>query len=132
MIVDTSVMIALLVDEVEVPDLLAAMRTASSRRLSAGNHVELSTVIARRFGPAMFNRCDEYLRVLAIEVAPVTLEQTRIGRTAYRRYGKGSGSRAKLNYGDCFAYALAIETGEPLLFKGEDFVHTDVKQALPR
>ena len=67
-----------------------------------------------------------------IELSPVTVTQARIGHDAYRRYGRGIDPKARLNFGDCFPYALAKELDQPLLFKGEDFIHTDVKQAIPR
>jgi len=73
---------------------------------------------------------DDYLEGAALSVAPVTARQARIARAAYRDFGRGSGHPAKLNFGDCFAYALAIERDEPLLFKGDDFTHTDVRSAL--
>jgi ribonuclease VapC len=70
------------------------------------------------------------LRERPLRIEPVTEDQVRIARDAYREYGKGSGHRARLNFGDCFAYALARVTGEPLLFKGDDFTHTDIASAL--
>lgn len=73
---------------------------------------------------------DALLERLEVELVPVSLEQGRIARDAHRRYGRGSGSPAKLNFGDCFAYALAVDSGEPLLFKGDDFRHTDVNPAI--
>jgi len=75
-------------------------------------------------------RFDEFFKEANISVEPVTLEQARLAREAYRDFGKGSGHPAKLNFGDCFAYALAKATGEPLLFKGDDFIHTDISSAL--
>jgi len=74
-------------------------------------------------------RFDDLIREAAIVVEPVTEEQARLGRAAYRDFGKGSGHRAQLNFGDCFAYALARASGEPLLFKGADFTHTDISPA---
>jgi ribonuclease VapC len=82
-----------------------------------------------RFGDTGAGDLDLLLARLRIEVVPVTEEQARIGRRAFRRFGKGQRHPARLNFGDCFAYALAIVEGEPLLFKGNDFVHTDVKVA---
>ncbi len=132
MIVDTSVMVALLLHEPEEPLFVSQLESANRRSISAGSWIELSTVIARRFDGEMFGRADLTILALDIEIAPVTKTQAEIGRDGYRRFGRGSGSRARLNLGDCFSYALAKELGEPLLFKGEDFIHTDVKQAIPR
>jgi len=73
---------------------------------------------------------DEIIQKFNIQIEPVTAEQARIAREAYRGYGKGSGHPASLNFGDCFAYALARDKREPLLFKGDDFVHTDLRPAV--
>ena len=132
MIVDTSVMVALLLHEPEEPIFVAKLESANRRLISAGSWIELSTVIARRFDAEMFGRADLTIATLDIEIAPVTTSQAQIGRDGYRRFGKGSGSDARLNLGDCFSYALAKELEEPMLFKGDDFIHTDVKQAIPR
>lgn len=80
--------------------------------------------------PIASRRLDELLDVAGIVVEAVTEDHARIGRAAYRDFGKGSGHPAQLNFGDCFAYALAKATGEPLLFKGQDFIHTDVEPAI--
>lgn len=73
---------------------------------------------------------DRLLAAWRIQVVPLTVEQARLARAAYRDYGRGSGHPARLNLGDCFAYALAADTGQSLLFKGDDFMHTDIPQAL--
>lgn len=75
-------------------------------------------------------RLDELIEALAIEVGPVSVREGEVSRHAYRRFGRGSESAARLNYGDCFAYALSVVSGEPLLFVGEDFTHTDIAAAL--
>jgi ribonuclease VapC len=80
--------------------------------------------------PVASRRVDELLATASVTIEPITVDQARIARAAYRDFGKGSGHPAGLNFGDCFAYALAIETGEPLLFKGADFGHTDVVPAV--
>jgi len=74
---------------------------------------------------------DEFIEESGVIVEPVSASQARLARVAYRNFGRGSGHPARLNFGDCFAYALAIETGEPLLFKGQDFGRTDVMRAVP-
>jgi ribonuclease VapC len=90
--------------------------------------MELATVITRRH-PEKAHLIEALLRSIRLTVADVTLEQARLGREGYRTYGRGTGHPARLNFGDCFAYALAKATGEPLLFKGDDFAHTDITPA---
>ena len=130
MIVDTSALIAILRDEPEAPACAKAIEAASGRRISAANFVEAAIVIDASRDPVASRRFEDLVREAQIVVEPVTEAQARIARDAYRDFGKGSGHPARLNFGDCFAYALARDTGEPLLFKGEDFVHTDVAPAL--
>jgi ribonuclease VapC len=96
---------------------------------SAANFVESALVIDGSRDPIASRRFDDLVREAHIAIEPVTEAQARIAREAYRDFGEGSGHPAKLNFGDCFAYALAKTTGEPLLFKGEDFIHTDVISA---
>ena len=99
-------------------------------RMSAANLLEASIVIDASRDPIASRGLDELVQLVAIRVEPVTEEHARIGREAYRDFGKGSGHPAQLNFGDCFAYALAKQTGEPLLFKGQDFGLTDVRPAV--
>ena len=93
---------------------------------------EAAIVIDAGRSPVASRRLDDLLREAGITIEPVTEAQARIARQAYRDFGRGSGHPARLNFGDCFAYALARETGETLLFKGDDFTHTDVSPALER
>ena len=130
MIVDTSALIAILRDEPEAPACAKAIEAASSRRISAANLVEAAIVIDASRDPVASRRFEDLLREAQLVVEPVTEAQARIAREAYRDFGKGSGHPARLNFGDCFAYALARATGEPLLFKGNDFAHTDIAPAL--
>ena len=130
MIVDSSAIMAMLLDEPERASFTLSLQEAEVRRISAGNWIELSAVAVRGRSVSL-DRLDQFLRDALLLIEPVTSEQAIIGAGAYRTYGLGSGHRAKLNFGDCFAYALAKTSGEPLLFKGEDFIHTDVKFALP-
>jgi len=130
MIVDTSALIAILRDEAEAMMYARAIAGAAIRRLSAANYVETAAVIDGSRDPVASRRFDDLLREAEFVIEPVTAAQARIAREAYRDYGRGSGHPAKLNFGDCFAYALARETGEPLLFKGKDFAHTDIKPAI--
>jgi ribonuclease VapC len=98
--------------------------------VSAANFLEAAIVVDVKRRPIASRRLDDLLDELDVVIEPVTEEQARIARTAYRDYGRGSGHPAQLNFGDCFAYALARATGEPLLFKGNDFAHTDITPAL--
>jgi ribonuclease VapC len=128
-ILDTSAIAAVLFAEEEEDRFLDAMVGASKLRISAATLVEATMVIEGRGGPEMADVIDALLLRVGAEVCPVTAETARIARDGWRRFGKGR-HRARLNLGDCFAYALAQERGEPLLFKGDDFAQTDVKAAI--
>ncbi len=130
MILDTSAIVAILKREPEYSDLLVAISEAPVRRLSAASFVEAAAVVDSLRSPSASRRLDELLEKLGIVIEPVTVSQARIARDAYRDFGKGRGHKAQLNFGDCFAYALARETGEPLLYKGNDFSHTGIRSAL--
>ncbi|MDX2142748.1 MAG: type II toxin-antitoxin system VapC family toxin [Rhodospirillaceae bacterium] len=130
MIVDTSVIVALLKGEADGPRLSAALSAPEAKHISAATFLETAIVVDANRDPVMSRRFDELLRDTSIEIAPVTERQARIAREAYRDFGRGSGHPAGLNFGDCFAYALAKDLGEPLLFKGDDFIHTDIEPAL--
>ena len=130
MIVDTSALIAILRDEPEAPACAKAIEASSRRRISAANFVEAAIVIDASRDPVASRRFEDLVREAQLVVEPVTEAHARIAREAYRDFGKGSGHPARLNFGDCFAYALARATGEPLLFKGGDFAHTDITPAL--
>jgi ribonuclease VapC len=127
MIIDTSILVALLLREPDAPVLTRLMSTAPTRRLSSANYVELGAVIDGRRDPALSGALDAKLRLLHIEVVPFTVQQAQIARLAYQQFGRGSGHPASLNMGDCFAYALARDLDEPLLFKGGDFASTDIE-----
>jgi ribonuclease VapC len=126
MIIDASAIIAILRDEAEALSFARAIETSNIRRVSAANFVEAAIVIDGSRDPIASRRFDDLIKEAEIQIEPVTETQARIAREAYRDFGKGSGHPAKLNFGDCFAYALAKEMGEPLLFKGDDFNHTDI------
>ncbi|MBI3706870.1 MAG: type II toxin-antitoxin system VapC family toxin [Proteobacteria bacterium] len=130
MIIDTSALIAILRDESDAPACARAIESAASRRVSAANYVEAAAVIDGSRDPVASRRFDELFRVAQLVIEPVTEAQARIARDAYRDFGRGSGHPAKLNFGDCFAYALAKAMSEPLLFKGDDLAHTDITPAL--
>lgn len=126
MIVDTSAIIAVLRDEPESRAFAEAIEDAAECRISAVNFVEAAIVIDVGGDPIASRRFDDFVREAELIVEPVTKEQARVAREAYRDFGRGSGHPARLNFGDCFAYALARVAGERLLFKGDDFIHTDV------
>ncbi len=130
MIVAASALFAILRNEPEALSCADAIEHASARRISAANYVEAAVVIDGSRDPIASRRFDDLLREAELVVEPVTEAQARIAREAYRDFGKGSGHPAQLNFGDCFAYALAKVAGEPLLFKGDDFTHTDIASAL--
>jgi ribonuclease VapC len=131
MIIDTSALIAILRAENDASDIAHAIERARDRRISAANYLEAAVVIDGSRDPVASRRFDELVVAADLRVEPVTGEQAQIAREAYRDFGKGSGHKAGLNFGDCFAYALAKVTGEPLLYKGNDFTHTDITPALP-
>jgi ribonuclease VapC len=128
-IVDSSALIAILMREPDGPRYAAALSDAESPALSAVSFVETTMVAEGRGGPAMGAELDALLAEARIETVPVDRAQAERARAAWRRFGKGR-HPAALNLGDCFAYALAAERGEALLFKGADFARTDVKAAL--
>jgi ribonuclease VapC len=129
-IIDTSALVAILRAEPDAGDMAYAIERAQHRRISAANWMETAVVIDGSRDPVASRRFDELVQIAELQVEPVTHDQARIARDAYRDFGKGSGHKAGLNFGDCFAYALAKSTGETLLFKGNDFRHTDITPAL--
>ncbi|GAA1135476.1 type II toxin-antitoxin system VapC family toxin [Ornithinicoccus hortensis] len=125
MILDTSAIVAILNNEDDAPEIAAALEGATVVRMSVATLLEASLVA----GPERQSHLDELLDVVGAEIVPVDLEQLREARVAHLRFGRGAGSPARLNYGDCFSYALAKTSDEPSLFKGEDFPHTDVRSS---
>jgi ribonuclease VapC len=125
MVVDTSALIALLSMEPESARLAVALESDATRLISAATVVEAGLVIESRYGPVGGRELDLLIAKAGLSTEAVTAEQADVARDAWRRYGKGRHS-AGLNFGDCFSYALAKVTGEPLLFKGDDFTHTDI------
>lgn len=126
MIVDTSAVIAVLRGEDDAELFAAALAAGSPPRMSAATLVETAIVVDANRDPVLSGRLDDLLAAVDVVIEPVTPRQAEIARHAYRAYGRGSGHAARLNFGDCFAYALSRDTGEPLLFKGRDFSETDV------
>lgn len=127
MIIDTSAIVAILLGEPEAADFIDALLDAPTARMSAATYVEAAVVVDANRDPVLSARFDEL--AAEIEVVPMTRDHADTARQAYRDYGRGTGHPARLNLGDCFAYALARSSGEPLLFKGNDFVHTDLLPA---
>ena len=125
MVIDTSALLAVLQDEPERRPFNEAIEAADSAALSVAAFVEASIVIEARHGADGLRALDRFIERAGIVVAAVDLEQGKVARDAFSRFGKGRHAAA-LNFGDCFSYALATVLGEPLLFKGEDFARTDV------
>jgi ribonuclease VapC len=129
-IIDSSAIVAIITNEPAGEACRKALRAAQIRRMSAANVLETSIVLSRVNDDIFSTEFDELLVTMSIIAEPVTIEQVTIAREAHRRYGRGSQHRARLNFGDCFTYALAKIYDEPLLFVGNDFIHTDLKPAL--
>ena len=129
MILDSSAVIAILRAEPEAERFAMAIQEARTVRVSAATYVEIGAVLDGQGDPVISRRVDQLLDAAGAVIEAVTREQAWSARAAYRDFGKGSGHPAALNFGDCFAYALAKDVGEPLLYKGDDFGHTDVQTA---
>lgn len=130
MIVDTSAIVAILRDEPEALSLARTIEVARTRRVSAANYVESAAILDGSRNPIASRRFDDFFREASLTIEAVTAEQPRIAREAYNDFGKGSGHPAQLNFGDCFAYALAKVMREPILFTGDDCIRTDLSSAL--
>lgn len=127
MIVDTSALVAIFADEPERSIFTALLMNSASTAISGGSWIEFGTVLVRRFGQSRpVEVLDRLIGTLQLSVEPVTPEQIDLAMKAYAIYGHGAKHKAALNFGDCFAYALAKARAEPLLFKGNDFSETDV------
>jgi ribonuclease VapC len=129
MIVDSSAMVAMLRRDPEARAMLAALTDEGSGSISAANYLETAIAVDAKRDPVLSDRLDGLLGKLKVKISPVTEAQVRIARQAYRDFGKGSGHPAKFNFGDCFAYALATERGESLLYKGDDFAHAGLARS---
>lgn len=128
MVLDTSAMVAILQSESGSAELETKVLNADRRRMSSANVLETAIVMQSRYGDAGEREVDAILQRIRVDVVPVSLQHVDMARSAFRRFGKGR-HPAKLNFGDCFAYALSKALGEPLLFVGEDFGKTDVSAA---
>jgi ribonuclease VapC len=126
MVIDTSALCAILFDEKDAESFELAIEKDPVRLISAAVFLETAMVVETRYGEAGGRELDLLIHKAAVEIVAVTADQIELARRGFRLYGKGK-HRAGLNFGDCFSYALAHSTGEPLLFKGEDFSQTDVR-----
>lgn len=129
MIVDSSALAAIILGEPERSAFVREIRAAPRAPMSAATYVEIGVVVDGRRDPVLSRQVDLLMEELGVDVVDLTVAQARIAREAYRDFGRGSGHPAGLNLGDCYSYALAIDRDEPLLYKGDDFIHTDVRSA---
>ena len=129
-VLDTSALVAILLSEPEAPALIAALAAADRRMVGAPTLVEAGAVMLARKGPPGELALDALLQRLEIAVVEMSPAAAAAARTAYARWGKGVGTPGVLNFGDCLSYGVAAELGERLLFKGDDFTHTDIQPAL--
>lgn len=125
MVIDSSALAAILFGEPERRQFIEAIEAADSKLISVANWLEISIVIEARTGAEGSRDLEQFIERASIEIVPVDLEQGRFARDAWLRFGKGR-HPAALNYGDCSAYALARARSQTLLFKGDDFIHTDI------
>ena len=130
MIVDSSALIAILTDEPDALELSQILDGHEIVRMSAASYLETSIVLDKHKDAVLSAKLDGLIESAKMVIEPVTADQARIARQAYHDYGRGSGHRANLNFGDCFSYALAREKREPILFKDDDFIHTDLRPAI--
>ncbi|MBC7462487.1 MAG: type II toxin-antitoxin system VapC family toxin [Thermoleophilia bacterium] len=130
MIVETSALIAMVFDEARGEECRNALVLDDQRSMSAASYFEASIVTDARRDPVVMRKLDAWRQRAGIHLVPFTATQAELARQAYRDFGRGSGNPAKLNMGDCYAYALASDLDEPLLFIGNDFIHTDIRSVL--
>ena len=129
MVIDTSALVAILLGEPEERLFTEAIHDAADARMSAASYLEATMIIDRRLDATHRAKLDTTLEYFGIRIEPVTEEQARVARRAFQEFGKGV-HPARLNFGDCFTYALAKVTREKLLFKGNDFSRTDLEPAV--
>ena len=129
-VVDTSALVAILLLEPDARRYAAAVQAADVVKISAITLLEAGIVMHRKQGPGGVDDLRDLLSSASVEIVPFDGDMARIGTDAFARFGRGSGSPAKLNFGDCASYALAKSLSVPLLFKGADFVHTDIVSAV--
>jgi ribonuclease VapC len=129
-VVDTSALIAVLRAEPDAPRYADALQRFEALRMSAGTLLEVGTVVLHKRGPGRLPELYDLIKLVRIEISPVTERHARDAVEAYGRFGRSTKHPAQQNFGDCFAYALAKELNEPLLYKGDDFSKTDIRSAL--
>lgn len=129
-VVDSSAIMAILKREEDARRIAQRLSNAETKFLSAATYMECGTVVVRRYGQDGLSVMRDLVQGLKLEIVSLTSGQADLGIGAFSRYGRGSGHPAKLNFGDCFSYALAKTRNLPLLFKGDDFIHTDIEPAL--
>jgi ribonuclease VapC len=129
MVIDSSALLAILLDEPEAAEFLRIIKDSPARRVSAASFLETGMVLRRDSSGKRQQLLEELIIALRLSIVPVTEQQARTALAAFTIYGKGHGHPAGLNFGDCLAYALAKVFAEPLLFKGNDFSYTDIKTA---
>jgi ribonuclease VapC len=130
MVIDSSALIAILKNESDAARFARTLELSEFNCISTATWLECFVVLERFKDPKLIAEFEQILLDAEVKVEPFTIDQARIARQAYRDYGRGSGHRASLNFGDCFAYALARDKREPLLYKGDDFAHTDLRSAV--
>jgi ribonuclease VapC len=130
MIVDTSALVAILRNESEAVDLVTALENARIAQITAPSVLELCMVMLNTTAPEGLSRIQRMLHDLGIVTIPFTAEMADVAVHAFLMFGKGRGHKAQLNFGDCIAYAASKVEAMPLLFKGHDFIHTDVERAI--
>jgi len=128
MILDTSAAVTILYREPEAAAFAQRIHDADVCRMSVASYVELSMVIENQLGPEGMRQAEAFFRRAGVTFEPVTIEHGELARQAFLDFGKGR-HKAGLTFGDCFTYALAKATGEPILFKGDDFSQTDLEPA---
>jgi ribonuclease VapC len=126
MVIDTSALVAMFANEPEAAAFEAAVEADATRLMSTASFLEAAILIETRYGEPGGRELDLWIHRAEVSLVPVDTDQVEIARNAYRRFGKGR-HPAGLNFADCFAYALVVVSGEPLLFKGDDFSRTDVR-----
>jgi ribonuclease VapC len=129
-VVDSSAIMAILKREEDARQIAQRLSNAQAKFISAATYMECGTVVVGRYGSEGLSVMQDFIQALKLEIIALTSDQANMGIDAYARYGRGSGHRAGLNMGDCFSYALAKTRNLPLLFKGDDFSHTDIEPAL--
>jgi ribonuclease VapC len=129
-VADTSAIISIMKQEQDARTFASMLALDVPKLISAGTLLECGIIVGRELGAKSLANMHVLLKGVSIEIVPFDSTQFEVGLSGYLLYGKGSGHEANLNFGDCFSYALAKTRNLPLLFKGNDFIHTDIEPAL--